>query len=389
VDVPVDRPSYRLSWDLYFVVGYLAVLLLAGLDQDAGAGARTGASLTITVLAAWYAGFGRRVILAGDSPARARLFVAGVTILFCVSIGFTRMTQPALFALCPMVGLTLPLRQALPVQAVLNLAPAVIRAVLASSVDEFLMLLPISMFGFGFAWLASIYIERITGESEQRARLITELEHSRAEVGRLSHAAGVAAERERLAGEIHDTLAQGFTSIVTLLQAAESGLGRDEEQVRHRLDLAIRTARENLAEARALVRAGGPEALETGSLDEAVRRLAERTGEQLGVPAEFHRAGAGLPLPTGVEVVLLRAAQEALSNVCKHAKASEVAVRLSYEDSVVRLLVRDDGVGFVHNGQASGFGLPGMRKRVEQVGGALRIATAPGAGTEIRVEVPV
>jgi signal transduction histidine kinase len=388
VDVPVDRPSYRLTWDLFFVAGYVAVVFMAATDAGAGAGRRTAAALTVTLLAVWYAGLGRRVIRGGDSPVSAWLFVAGVVVLFCVSVGLSRMTQFALFGLCPMVGLVLPLRQSLAVQAVLTLAPAFIRAAVASSMDELLMLLPISLFAFGFAWLASVYIDRITRVSEERAELIAELEASRAEVGRLSHAAGVAAERERLAGEIHDTLAQGFTSIVTLLQAAESALGRDEEHVRHRLDLAIRTARENLTEARALVRAGGPEALETGSLDEAVRRLVERTGEQLGVPADFRRAGTGLPLPTGVEVVLLRAAQEALSNVCKHAKASEVIVRLSYEDSAVRLAVRDDGVGFVQDGESAGFGLPGMRKRVEQVGGSLRITTAPGAGTEVRVEVP-
>jgi signal transduction histidine kinase len=385
----MDRPSYRLTWDLYFVAGYLAVLSLAVTDRGVGTGGRIVAAVAVTLLFGWYAAFGRRVIRTDYSPTKAWLFVVGVAVLFFAAVGSARMTQFALFALCPMVGLALPLRQALPVLAVLNLAPAVIRGALDRSADLFLTLLPICLFGLGFAWLASVYIDRITRTSEERAKLITELEASRAEVGRLSHAAGVAAERERLAGEIHDTLAQGFTSIVTLLQAAESALGRDEVQVRHRLDLAVRTARENLAEARALVRAGGPEALETGSLDEAVRRLVERTGEQLGVPADFHRAGAGMPLPTGVEVVLLRAAQEALSNVCKHAKAGEVAVRLSYEGSAVGLTVRDDGVGFVQDGESTGFGLPGMRKRVEQVGGSLRIATAPGAGTEIRVEVPV
>jgi signal transduction histidine kinase len=385
----MDRPSYRLTWDPFFAVSYVAILVLAAIDMDATAGARVAAAVTVTLLFGWYAGFGRRAIFTGDSPARARLFVMGIVVLFLVAVGLSRLTQFALFALGPMVGLALPLRQALPVLAVLNLAPAVLRGLLDRSVDLFLTLLPICLLGLAFAWLASVYIDRITRTSEERAELIAELEASRAEVGRLSHAAGVAAERERLAGEIHDTLAQGFTSIVTLLQAAESGLGRDEEQVRHRLDLAVRTARENLAEARALVRAGAPEALETGSLDEAVRRLVERTGEQLGVPADFRRTGTGLPLPTGVEVVLLRAAQEALSNVLKHAKASEVTVRLSYADSTVGLTVRDDGVGFVQDGDSTGFGLPGMRKRLEQVGGSLRISTAPGAGTEVRVEVPV
>ena len=117
-------------------------------------------------------------------------------------------------------------------------------------------------------------------QSSERAHLIAELEASRAEVARLSHEAGVAAERARLAGEIHDTLAQGFTSIITLVQAAESEALRDE-----RLALAVRTARENLAESRALVAALAPSALGSGSLHDAVRRQAARFTEETGVPA--------------------------------------------------------------------------------------------------------
>jgi signal transduction histidine kinase len=405
----VDRPARRLRlprpgrpaaeaggwrlgrwlWDPYFVLCYVvAVAMLAGHDGTTPA-RRVAVIGLFTLITICYWVLGRPAILAGDEGWPGWLFVAIVAVLFGVAVGFEQMSAFTLFAICPMVFFTLPLRYAIPVVTVLNLLPPVIGGVQTGSLDRFRDLLPTAVFGLSFGLLIGVYIERIVRQSAERAELIRELEASRAEVSRLSHQAGVDAERARLAGEIHDTLAQGFTSIITLLQAAESALGRDERQVRHRLDLALRTARENLSEARALVRASAPEALETGSLDEAVRRLVERTGEQLGVPADFHRAGPGLQLPTGVEVVLLRAAQEALSNVCRHAKASEVAVRLSYEDSAVGLTVCDDGVGFVQDGEPTGFGLPGMRKRVEQVGGSLRIATAPGAGTEVRVEVPV
>jgi signal transduction histidine kinase len=229
-------------------------------------------------------------------------------------------------------------------------------------------------------WLG-VWIDRVVRQSTERAELIAELEASRAEVARLSHEAGVAAERARLAGEIHDTLAQGFTSIITLLQAADPALA-DE-----RLALAVRTARENLAESRALVAALAPPALGDGSLLDAVRRQAARAGEGATATPAFRSTGEPRPLPTAVEVVLLRAAQEALTNVRRHAAAGEVSVVLAYEEDRVRLVVRDDGRGF-DPGHRPGSGLDGMRARAEQVGGVLTVRSEPGAGATIELEVP-
>jgi signal transduction histidine kinase len=229
-------------------------------------------------------------------------------------------------------------------------------------------------------WLG-VWIDRVVVQSQERAALIAELESSRAEVARLSHETGVATERARLAGEIHDTLAQGFTSIITLLQAA------DPELADERLALAVRTARENLAEARSLVAALAPAALTAGSLPDAVRRQANRFAEETGIPATYRVTGHTRELPTVVEVVLLRAAQEALTNVRRHAGAHEVAVLLAFAPDSVRLVVRDDGRGF-DTAAAAGFGLPGMRARAEQVNGALTVHSDPDTGTLIEVEVP-
>lgn len=217
-------------------------------------------------------------------------------------------------------------------------------------------------------------------QSTERANLIAELEESRAEVARLSHEAGVTAERTRLAGEIHDTLAQGFTSIITLIQASDPEL-RDE-----RLALAVRTARENLAESRAIVAALSPSALDAG-LTDAVRRQTARFTEETGLAASFRTTGEPRDLATPIEVVLLRATQEALTNVRRHARANEAAVLLAYSPSSVRVVVRDDGCGFdtTTNG---GFGLPGMRQRAEQVGGTLTVRSDPDTGTTIELEVP-
>jgi len=379
---------YRI-WDVYLGVGYLVALVMLANQSEASVTGRAGSAVTLSLIALWYLGFGRRNIRRAAAGRPAWIFVAGLVVLFVVAVCFLRMNSLALLAVCPLVFVSLPLARATPIVAVLNLLPPVIGAIEDESVGTLRRLLPAALLGLAFSVLLGTYIDRIAMQSAERARLIQDLEDSRAEVARLSHQAGVAAERARLAAEIHDTLAQGFTSIVTLVQAAESELGRDDAQVRRRLDLAARTARENLREARALVAALAPSALDSGPLDDAVRRLVERAGEEFGVAAEFATDGEHRQLPTAVEVVVLRAAQEALTNVRKHAEAHQVAVRLTYRDSSVRLLVRDDGRGFVHSGRDGGFGLPGMRKRVEQVGGELSVNSAVGEGTEVRLEVPL
>jgi signal transduction histidine kinase len=198
----------------------------------------------------------------------------------------------------------------------------------------------------------------------------------------------VQAERHRLAGEIHDTLAQGFTSIVTLLQAAEASLRPDSQEARRHLDLALVTARENLAEARTLVTTLTPAQLEAGTLGDSVHRVTGATGAQAGIVAHAEVTGTPRRLPTGTEVVLLRVCQEALANVRKHAAAHQVRVRLCYGGSSVRLTVTDDGKGFDPAAPDGGYGLTGMADRVGLVGGTVEVTSAPGGGTEVRAEVP-
>ena len=228
---------------------------------------------------------------------------------------------------------------------------------------------------------------RVIAQSLDRAALIEQLEATRAELAAAHHEAGVQAERHRLAGEIHDTLAQGFTSIVTLLQAGQASLDAASPARRH-LDLALLTARENLAEARTLVTALTPATLEAGTLGDTVRRVTSGTGAQAGIEADAEVTGTARRLPTGTEVVLLRVCQEALANVRKHAGARQVRVRLCYAGAAVRLTVTDDGKGFDPGGATGGYGLTGMRDRVGQVGGTVEVASVPGRGTEVSAEVP-
>src|SRR5690242_3415264 len=213
--------------------------------------------------------------------------------------------------------------------------------------------------------------------------------------------AGAGDERQRMAREIHDTIAQGLTGIVTQLEAAQQ-TGNDAERER-RIDNAKRLARHSLAEARRSVQALRPQALEDSRLPEALADEVARWSVTSGVTGDVETTGEARALHPEVEVTLLRVAQEALANVAKHAGASRAGVTLSYMEDVVSLDVRDDGAGFAvgpagerrANGHlagespaAGGFGLIAMRQRVSRLAGQLEIESEPGAGTAVSASLP-
>jgi signal transduction histidine kinase len=366
-------------WELYFAVIAVAVVAATLAIDGHPLGRREVAAAAIAAMALLHVLAGRRTVVDRVEDWRAVLVAIGHLALFAVAVAAVPFTTWLLFAIIPLFFQLLPMRPAFLLVVLVNLVtPAVDLVEAPAMVPADLLIAAIS--AATGVWLG-FWIFRVIEQSVERAALIDELEASRAEVARLSHLSGVAAERARLAGEIHDTLAQGFTSIITLLQAADPQL-RDE-----RLALAVRTAKENLAEARTLVAALSPAALAAGSLPDSVRRQASRFSEETGVSATVRVTGAERALPTAVEVVLLRATQEALTNVRRHAAACSAQVVLAYGENDVRLVVRDDGCGFTPD-QADGFGLTGMRARAEQVSGTLTVASAAGDGTTIELEVP-
>ncbi len=234
--------------------------------------------------------------------------------------------------------------------------------------------------------------------SEQRRQAVARLETALDENAGLhaqlltqAREAGVLDERQRMAREIHDTIAQGLTGIVTQLEAAEQARERPEAWQRH-VRNAIGLARESLSEARRSVEGSRPEHLETARLPEALADVAREWTELNGVPVEVVTTGDVQPLHPEVEVALLRTAQEALANVARHANASHAWLTLSYMGDVVTLDVRDDGVGFdvptASDERGSGFGLSAMRQRVNRVAGTLAIESEPGAGTAVSARVP-
>lgn len=232
-------------------------------------------------------------------------------------------------------------------------------------------------------------------ESEQRRRLIEELTATRADLATAQHAAGVLAERERLAREIHDTLAQGLSSIQLLLRAAERALPNAPENTARYVDQARQAAVDNLAEARRFVAALAPPALVGTPLAGALQRLCATTGTRHRITARFHLTGDPRPLPTAYEVALLRIAQSALSNTVRHAEAATADVTLSYHDDHVAVDIVDDGRGFdpdrlpTPDPEAGGFGLTAMHARVHALGGALTVQSTRGHGTTLAARLPL
>jgi signal transduction histidine kinase len=256
----------------------------------------------------------------------------------------------------------------------------------------------------GLAWL----VWRTGRHDDERRRALDEareanrrLEASLAENAELhdrlmaqAREAGVLDERQRMAREIHDTLAQGLTGIIAQLQAAEQA-DTDPAGWRRHVTSATGLARESLTEARRSVRALRPQPLETARLGEALAGVAGRWSALHGTTCEVTTTGTARPLPPEVEAALLRTAQEALANVAKHAEATRVGVTLSYMDHEVAVDVRDDGRGFdpamVGNeeaGTGGGFGLVAMRQRIEGLSGTFQIESEPGGGTGVSACVP-
>ena len=198
--------------------------------------------------------------------------------------------------------------------------------------------------------------------------------------------AAVVEERNRMARDIHDTLAQGFTGVIVQLEAAEDAIscGSRKEADAH-LHRAGELARRSLSEARRSVHALRPQALQEYNFWDALKGTIKNTTVGTALHATFEAKGKIPELPQPWQENLLRIGQEALTNTLKYAHARHFETRLSYKAKELRLELRDDGDGFKINDRHDGVGLSGMRERVEQMGGELEIASSSGQGTKITV----
>jgi signal transduction histidine kinase len=395
-------------WEVYYLAVYVVCVAIVEFGPLSPV-QRILASTALAIMLPWYLLVGRPGMvleecdwLEAAETWRGVIYLAGMVVLFVVVMIQNNDAWFLAFVLTAQCFHVATIRRGMAFVVLLNGAAAAIVAGQHPGLESTVQAVGLMVFAIGFAYVYSLFTARVLNQNLERALLIEQLTSTRHELAAAHHGAGVLAERHRLAGEIHDTLAQGFTSIVTLVQAAEAGLRPDQEETRRLLDLALATARDNLAEARALVAALSPADLgpadlgpaglagqpDGDRLGDALCRVAAATSAEAGIGADAVVEGTVRALPTGTEVVLLRVCQEALANVRKHAMASTVRVRLYYADDTIRLEIADDGGGFDVDAANGGYGLRGMRDRVQLVGGTMRVTSAPGAGTAILAEVP-
>jgi signal transduction histidine kinase len=389
-----------VKWDwLWTALFYAAVIVstwLMLLDDDRQASVWVVLLLT-GILLLWHWGGLKLAYRKSDVLDNHAIFhfivIMGVILLWFALVNMSPAYYFTLFGLFGQLFLHLPLRYGL--IALLILTGSIIYEQLADAGATFSLTNPtiwVFLFTALGAIILGVWITAIIGQSTRRRQLIEQLEATQAELAAAERRAGILAERQRLARDIHDTLAQGFTSIVMHLEAADQALPDDLDTLQKHLDRARGTARTSLEQARRVVHALRPHSLEQRSLPDAIERTAVRWQEETGIPLTTTTTGDPIPLHPDIEVTLLRAAQEALANIRKHAQATAVQLTLSYIDDVVVLDVQDNGVSFAGAAASplsGGYGLQAMRERAEQCGGSVTLESEPGEGTTVVVSIPI
>ncbi|OFE19029.1 hypothetical protein BA895_00660 [Humibacillus sp. DSM 29435] len=402
----------RLRWGLHLLVAALLVLVaLRGITSPSGMDGTAAPWPWVVagcaLVGAIYAAGPLSGVVADSSGASA----VWLGLLLVAWVGLLALAPEAVYLAFPWFFLLLhllPRRVAL-TAVFLTTVAAIVGFAWHQNVFTVAMVIG-PVVGAGVVIATVFGYQALQAESEQRRRLIVELDRARAELAVAHHRSGVVDERARLAREIHDTLAQGLSSIQLLLQAATRSLDParevDAERAANLVEQARQAAKDNLAEARRFVQALTPVDLDQSTLAAALRRLCETTTARSEIAVTFHEVGAPTALPTPVDVALLRIAQGALANTVQHSGATRADVTLTTADAVVSLDVVDDGAGFepgqgdatdaaarargddgVSASDGTGFGLRSMRERAALLGGRLSVESRPGAGTAISVHL--
>ena len=343
----------------------------------------------------------------------------------------------------PELFIALAYRRALAAAAVMNFGLVVVQALGGEPTAD-------NLSKWAVAAVATVVLTGLFGKpigllaetNMRNQELVEQLQARNAQIARLSHLEGTARERERIAREMHDTIAQGLASILALARAAAAevaqagGAGANRQASRH-LAMIVELAQEGLDDTRRMIADASPRALDGRGLAEAVGRAADRL-EREGIAVARSLDSTLPPLPQPARVAILRIAQEAIANVARHSRAANVAVSLRSVAGVAVLEVRDDGVGFdpatagavdaeggsssnqatlrsrpesadegraglarvrrvwqrgrlgrAPEGDDSGFGIPDMRGRAADLGGSVSIDSSPGRGTRVLARIPV
>lgn len=402
---PAETDHWDKVWWLWSLILY-AALLFAAVNvwfDDRYTAAQKGQMVVLAVVFALWNGafvYFLRNRASDFSRERDRYLVPAL-IYLCGAIGLWFLLASrypdfnlVLASLLPQIFSYVRLRWAVPLGIVLTGMAAYLQAPTIEGLAP----------GLGNAWvgaflivsaaafLFAFYLNGIMTQSADRRELIEQLEATRADLAAAERREGILQERARLAREIHDTLAQGFIGIITHLEASELNLTDNVPQSRHHLTQAQGMARRGLSQARRVVQDLRPEVLEKSPLPAAIEQVVQGWTQQSGIQAQTTITGTHHHLHPEAETTLVRAVQEALANVQKHAQASSAQVTLSYMDDVLMLDVQDNGIGLANATPplaGGGFGLTAMRQRVSQVGGSLTVESEPGEGTTVVIQIPI
>lgn len=341
----------------------------------------------VAVLILWYligAYFGVR--FRQKSPFFVVVYFVAGWLLWYVAAAIDAVFFVLLFMFFPYIFMVVPLRLSIVLSLILNmLVFLALNRMNSDMADTWMLFIGLASIG---SCLMGYFVYDVIRQSQERQRLIAELEATREHLVQTQREAGILSERHRLAGELHDTLAQGLIGIITHLEAAENPA--DTQKSRHHLQQAKQMARDNLQETRRFIWAMRPAALENQVFDKGLQRILESWSKASGSAADFVMTGNAYPLAPEHELTILRLTQEALANITRHAKAAHTTVTLSYMPDGIVLDINDDGCGFnVAQANGHGFGLNNMRYRVEQLGGTLAVESTTGEGTTVSAYLPV
>jgi signal transduction histidine kinase len=382
-------------WNALFYIAILSSSVFMLIGNDLNESLWIGLLLA-TILALWH-WLGLRLTFKGHGAWNQHIPLRFIVIMGDIVLWYALLTlSPAFYFVLFGFGLIfylLPMQYA--VFATLSVMMGVIYDQVSNSGTSLSLTDPL-IWVFGLMGVSAIamgvWISAIVGQSTHRRDLINQLEQTQAELAASEHRRGILEERQRLAREIHDTLTQGFTSIVLHLEAADQALSGDPDTLKKHMDRAKETARNSLDQARRVVHDLRPDLLEQFSLPDALKRVTDRWSEATDIKATVSITGDLIPLHPNIEVILLRAAQESLNNIHKHAQATAVQLTVSYMGDVIILDVKDNGIGLNNAPKSSlsgGYGLRAMKERVKQYGGSVELESDPGEGTTVVITIPL
>lgn len=377
------------------------VLALVGTVRAIGTGADPVAAVTVALaVLVWY---GLGIALASSRLATtrtARWWLVGLALVWLAAVVVSAEFVWLAFLLWLLAGHLLgtwpSIGFSLAVFVVVALAPVLHDGALSYPTIVGPLIGGLFALGISRGYLA------LLRDAQERERLVVSLTRTQQEMAdlqeelaRTQRESGAVAERTRLARDIHDTVAQSLSSIRLLAHAAADRAPQEPtwQQIES-------LAGDSLTDVRRIVAALAPAELERGALAAALGRMVERFRTETGAEAELHVDDTLGPLPTSVEVALLRTAQSGLANVRQHARAHRVVLSLVDDNDLVRLDLRDDGCGFdatawdarnptgAGRSPASGYGLGFVRSRLRELGGGLAVESTPGEGTALSAYLP-